>query len=92
MDLFARFSNSFGKTTEGNKAILRFKIAKAERDIELAKLSRKLKKSGRTSEEIRLSLEDYLDQNDLSGLLAMPDRQDPVGGTQSGGIKFLGFE
>ena len=72
MELFERFSGSFGKTTEGNKQILRFKIAQAERDMKLAKMVRSLQRQGKTSGEIRIEIEDYLDKNDLSGLLVMP--------------------
>lgn len=80
MELFERFSGSFGKTTEGNKAIIDFKIAQAERDMRLARMSRAMRKKGSTSEEIRVSIEDYIDNNDISGLLVMPDSQGPTQG------------
>ena len=74
MELFERFSASFGKTTQGNKQILRFKIAQAERDIELQKLAYQMRKEGRPAGDIRRALERYIDENSLAGLLTIEDK------------------
>ncbi|MCG7904419.1 MAG: hypothetical protein JAY60_18580 [Candidatus Thiodiazotropha weberae] len=71
MDLFTQYSANFGNTPEGNRKIIAFKKAKAERDIQVMRMVRKMDKEGKTSLEIRDAVMDYVNDpgNDLSHML-----------------------
>ncbi|MCP4089617.1 MAG: hypothetical protein GY746_07470 [Gammaproteobacteria bacterium] len=69
MELFKQYSANFGKTTEGNRAILTWAKAKAERDMEIAQLVRKMQRSNKSSTGIRAAVDDYVGQNSISSHL-----------------------
>jgi hypothetical protein len=72
MELFKEYSSNFGKTPEGNRAILRFKQAKLKRDIEIAKMVRKMQKNPMlTSIDIEEAIWNRVNEQDLSGMLTV---------------------
>ena len=78
MDLFTEYSASFGKTPEGNKKIVAFQIARAQRAIQIGEMVRKMQRDGRTSMQISDAVGDYLRDNDLSEILVGEEK--PVSG------------
>jgi hypothetical protein len=78
MDLFRDYSANFGNTPEGNKQILKFKKAQANRDATLARMVRKMQKEDKTSLQIRDAVETYIDHHDISDVLTTPAAQ-PTG-------------
>jgi hypothetical protein len=78
MDLFIQYSANFGNTPEGNRKILEFKKAKATRDMELMKIVRDMRKSGKTSPEIQEAVMDYVNEHDISSMLQAEEKPQDV--------------
>jgi len=70
MDLFEKYSANYGNTPEGNRQILKFKRAQAERDIEIQKYVTKLRKEGKSYMEVQDAVMGYMLENPLDYLLA----------------------
>jgi len=70
MDLFRQFSANFGKTNEGNERIMRFALAIEERNAAKADLVRQMRREGATSLEIQDATDQFMFDNDLSGMLS----------------------
>lgn len=81
MALFTEYSANYGKTTEGNRQIIAFKKAKAERDRTLSKMAIKMQKQGKTMLEIQEAIDDYINDpaNDLRGYLQPPAKPEASG-------------
>ena len=71
MKLFEQFAASFGKTTEGNRKIIKYKLAQSKRNEDVAKLVRDARRKGVGAINIDRAVFDYINapENDLSTYL-----------------------
>lgn len=66
MQLFEKFGTSFGKSTAGNKMLLRYKLAQAQRAVKIKNMALDLRDEGMPAAQIRRQLDQYVQDNDLS--------------------------
>jgi hypothetical protein len=69
MDMFKRMNANYEYTTEGNRRLLMFGKAKAERDVKLRGLISDLRRQGKSPMEISDAVDQFVQENDLSGML-----------------------
>lgn len=70
MKVFASISPGLQMTPEANKSLLKYIIKKAERDKDKVKFIQKMRRDGVSITEQRNKLEDFMLDNDLSGILS----------------------
>ena len=66
MEVFEKFGTSFGKTTAGNKMLLRYKLASAQRAVKAKDLALRLRDTGGSAAEVRRKVDAFITSNDLS--------------------------
>ena len=71
-EMFQNASATLRNTVEGNKAILRFAIAKAEKEREVERLITRMRRDKASAEEIDIAVSDFINdpENDISGSLS----------------------
>jgi hypothetical protein len=82
MDLFREYSANYGNTPEGNRAIINWKKAKAQRDIEIGKIIRAGRKARKNAVQIQDEIWAYIDQHDISSTLTQSGVQGMAGLSQ----------
>ncbi len=70
-EMFQNASANLRNTVEGNKAIIRFAIAQAERDKKIANMVRDMRRKKMRAEEIDIAINDFINDpaNDISSAL-----------------------
>ncbi len=75
MELFQTFSAGFGKTVEGNRQIIRYKLAQSKRNVALGDTVLKMRKADAPARDIEGAIYSYINdpKNDLSTYLQEPE-------------------
>lgn len=69
MDMFSRMNANYTYTTEGNRRLLKFAKAKAERDMKVRQMIGEMRQAGKSPMEVSEAVDSYVQENDLSGML-----------------------
>jgi hypothetical protein len=70
MEIFQKINANYDYTTEGNRRLLTYAKARAERDIKVRSLVRDLRQKGRSPMDISEAVDNYIQGNDLSDTLS----------------------
>ena len=78
MQVFERINANYGFTTEGNRRLLEFGKQKAEREIEIAKIVKRMRINGDHPYDVQTAVDDYIADNEIGTGLGDSNAQTDV--------------